>query len=266
MQIIAIIPARYASTRLPGKPLIDIAGKSMIRRVYERVASSPDIASVWVATDDKRIYDHVQLWGGRVLMTSTTHQSGTERCAEALDQLPNTPDIVLNVQGDEPFLQITHLKEVLSCFEDPEVMIASLMKRIESVEELHSAHLPKVIVDAENNAIYFSRQPIPYVRDVEPGAWLQHQAFYKHIGLYAFRAHVLKELVQLAPVAIEQAERLEQLRWLFYGYRIRMAETHIEQFSIDTPEDLARCLQIIQELEQNNPNTSHTPSRNHHSR
>ncbi|MBX5438770.1 MAG: 3-deoxy-manno-octulosonate cytidylyltransferase [Thermoflavifilum sp.] len=249
-RIVAIIPARYASTRFPGKPLADIGGKSMIRRVYERVAAASCVDEVWVATDDLRILDHVRGWGGRVMMTSPEHQSGTERCAELAAKLDPMPEIIINVQGDEPFIQQAHLKSLVSCFDDPEVMIASLMKQISEPEELMSVHLPKVLVNRFQDALYFSRQPVPYVRDYLQSEWLYHHRFYKHIGIYAFRSHVLQELVQLPSTPLEQAEKLEQLRWLEHGYRIRMAITTADQFSIDTPDDLQRCLQMLDKLER----------------
>ncbi|SFV34869.1 3-deoxy-manno-octulosonate cytidylyltransferase [Thermoflavifilum thermophilum] len=251
MRVVAIIPARYASTRFPGKPLVDIAGKSMIRRVYERVSAAAGIQEVWVATDDERIYNHVKSWNGQVMMTAVHHQSGTERCAELAGRLDPAPDIVVNVQGDEPFIQQAHLHALVACFNDQEVMIASLMKRILNPEELMSPHLPKVIVNQQNDALYFSRQPVPYLRDVPQSEWLAHHMYYKHVGIYAFRMHVLQELVRLPATPLEQAEKLEQLRWLEHGYRIRMAVTHAEQFAIDTPEDLQRCLERLDELEAN---------------
>ena len=248
-RIVAIIPARYASTRFPGKPLVDIAGKSMIRRVYERV-SAADVDEVWVATDDRRILDHVQSWGGRVMMTSTHHQSGTERCAEAVARLHPQPDLVLNVQGDEPFIRKGHLSALIACFDDPQVQIASLMKPIATQAELNSPHLPKVIVNRQRDALYFSRQAVPFVRDQPVEEWLSRHTFYKHIGLYAFRSAILEIIVKLPPTPLELAEKLEQLRWLEHGYRIRMAITDIEQFAIDTPEDLQRCLSLIDQLER----------------
>ncbi|PJJ76043.1 3-deoxy-manno-octulosonate cytidylyltransferase (CMP-KDO synthetase) [Thermoflavifilum aggregans] len=249
MRVVAIIPARYASTRFPGKPLADIAGKSMIQRVYERIAKAGCVDEIWVATDDPRILQHVESWHGKAVMTSSHHQTGTERCAEALGQLRLTPDIVLNVQGDEPFIRREHLQTLIACFEDQEVMIASLMKPVQDMQELHNPHLPKVVTDQQMNAMYFSRQPVPFVRDQPQDQWLATHRFYKHIGMYAFRPHILHELVKLAATPLEKAEKLEQLRWLEHGYRIRMGVTDIDQFSIDTPEDLQRCLQLLDQLE-----------------
>ncbi|GAA4318890.1 3-deoxy-manno-octulosonate cytidylyltransferase [Compostibacter hankyongensis] len=242
MRVVAVIPARYASTRFPGKPLIDIRGKSMIRRVYEGVKTVPDLAQVLVATDDARIFGHVRSFGGEAVMTSRHHGSGTERCAEAVSLLGTSPDIVINVQGDEPFIAAAHLSAVLSCFDRPGTQIASLVKKITDLQTLRSPHIPKVVFDEQLRALYFSRSPIPYLRDTPQESWLEQHVFYKHIGMYAYRAPVLAQLAQLSPGRLEHAEKLEQLRWMEHGYAIQLALTEHENVAIDTPEDLERVL------------------------
>lgn len=242
MELAAIIPARYASTRFPGKPLVPIRGISMIQRVYESVSRLELLDQVVVATDDERIYRHVRSFGGEAVMTSPDHQSGTERCAEALEKLREYPDIVLNVQGDEPFIDPEHLRQILGCFEDSDTQIATLIKRIERPDELFNPNVPKVVCNERGMALYFSRSTIPYLRGPEPSEWLQTHAFYKHIGLYGYRGHVLQQIAQLPAGSLEQAEKLEQLRWLEAGYLIRVAETRTENLAIDTPEDLERLL------------------------
>lgn len=242
MHAIAVIPARYGSTRFPGKALADIGGKTMIQRVYEGTRAVDGFSEVIVATDDARIEKKVQEFGGRVVMTASTHQSGTERCAEVLQQLPERPDAVVNVQGDVPFIDTEHLRAILSCIAQPGVQIGSLVKRITEAGALNNPHIPKVIFDTERRAIYFSRSPLPHLRDVEKDRWLEHFTYYKHIGVYAYRSEVLEEIVKLPPGKLEVAEQLEQLRWLEHGYPIHLSEVTTDTLSIDTPEDLSRVL------------------------
>lgn len=238
-RFIGIIPARYASTRLPGKPLARIGDKTLIEHVYTRAAAVlPDVT---VATDDERIADAVKAFGGNVVMTASTHRSGTERCAEVSALIASDSDVVVNIQGDEPFLDAEHLQLLMECFNDPDTAIATLATRFDpglGFEALFSPDTPKVVFDAGFNALYFSRSIIPYVRDAEWRQWLDRATFYTHIGLYAYRASTLRELVALPPSPLEEAERLEQLRWLSAGYRIRIAVTDKRSLSVDTPADL----------------------------
>ena len=242
MNTIGIIPARYNSTRFPGKPLIKIGGKTMIRRVYERCTLS--LNNVIVATDDKRIRKEVEGFGGHAIMTSTDHKSGTDRCAEAItlyQKSCNKPvDVVINIQGDEPFLDPAILSHLSKSFIDPKIRISTLVKKITNKKEIFDPNLPKVVIDKNGMALYFSRSPIPYVSNIEKTKWVVEYPFYKHIGIYAFRKEVLMELTQLPFSSLEQAESLEQNRWLENGYRIHVEETEHESISIDTPEDLEK--------------------------
>ena len=240
MNTIGIIPARYNSTRFPGKPLIKIGGKTMIRRVYERCTLS--LNNVIVATDDKRISKEVEGFGGHVIMTSPHHKSGTDRCAEAVtiyQKSCNEPvDVVINIQGDEPFLDPAILSHLSKSFIDPEIRISTLAKKISSEDDIFDPNLTKVVIDKNGMALYFSRSPIPYVINADKLEWAGIHPFYKHFGIYAFRKEVLMELTQLPFSSLEQAESLEQNRWLENGYRIHVEETEHESISIDTPEDL----------------------------
>ena len=242
MNTVGIIPARYNSTRFPGKPLIKIGGKTMIRRVYERCTLS--LNNVIVATDDKRIIKEVEGFGGHAIMTSTDHKSGTDRCAEAItlyQKSYNKPvDVVINIQGDEPFLDPAILSHLSKSFIDPKIQISTLVKKITNKKEIFDPNLPKVVIDKNGMALYFSRSPIPYVSNIEKTKWAVEYPFYKHIGIYAFRKEVLMELTQLPFSSLEQAESLEQNRWLENGYRIHVEETEHESISIDTPEDLEK--------------------------
>lgn len=242
MNIIGIIPARYDSARFPGKPLIKIGGKTMIRRVYERCTLS--LNNVIVATDDKRIRKEVEGFGGHVIMTSHDHESGTDRCAEAItlyQKSHNEPvDVVINIQGDEPFLDPMMLSHLSKSFIDPKIRISTLIKKISSEDEIFDPNLPKVVVDKNGMVLYFSRSPIPYVSNIEKSRWFVEYPFYKHIGIYAFRTKTLMEITQLPPSTLEQAELLEQNRWLENGYTIYVEETQHESISIDTPEDLEK--------------------------
>ena len=243
MNISGIIPARYASTRFPGKPLALIGGKPMIRLVYERVAEI--LGSVYVATDDMRIADVVDSFGGRALMTSADHRSGTDRCAEALDIISEeqgeAPDVILNIQGDEPFIRREQIITLAASFDDPQVQIATLIREIESEDELLDPNRPKVVMAANGDALIFSRSPVPYLRDTEKGEWAINHKFYRHLGIYGYRAEVLREICQLPQAPPELAESLEQLRWLYNGYRIRCQLTPFDTPGIDTPEDLIKA-------------------------
>ena len=245
LKFIAIIPARYASTRFPGKPLAKLGGKPVIQRVYERVTSV--ISNAVVATDDERIFAAVESFGGKVVMTSENHKSGTDRCWEAYLKQGKKYDVVINVQGDEPFIAESQLRAIMACFENETTDIATLVKPF-SVEDglaaLENPNSPKVVLDAESRAIYFSRSVIPYLRGVEPEEWLSKHTFYKHIGMYAFRTDVLREVTSLPQSTLEKAESLEQLRWLENGYKIGVGVTNIETVGIDTPEDLAILIYI----------------------
>lgn len=241
IRILGLIPARYASTRFPGKPLIDIHGKSMIQRVYEQASKSATLNDVAVATDDERIREHVEGFGGKVLMTANTHLSGTDRCAEAARQLPGF-DVIINIQGDEPYIDSRQIDLLGQCFNDPQVELATLVKIISSNEELNNVNSPKVILNKHSEALYFSRTPIPYLRDKSNGSWLEEHTFYKHIGVYGYRADILQAITKLPVSLLEKAESLEQLRWLENGYKIKVAVTDIETKAIDTPEDLKTVL------------------------
>lgn len=236
----AIIPARYASTRFPGKPLADIHGKPMIQHVYERASNV--FSQCAVATDDVRIADVVKRFGGVVIMTSVHHKSGTDRCAEAAAyaqrELGWTIDVVVNIQGDEPFMHPSQLEQISACFENPETQIATLVKLVESESELFDVNKPKVVLDNNGRAIYFSRNPIPYFRGLDKSEWVTSHRYYKHIGMYAYRIDLLNDITKIALSTLEIAESLEQLRWLQSGYSIQTAITDIENLSVDTPEDL----------------------------
>lgn len=245
MNFVGIIPARYASTRFPGKPLADINGKSMIQRVYEQVSLALD--HVYVATDDKRISDEVNRFGGNVVMTSENHQSGTDRIAEAINiidnDFSNSFDVIINIQGDEPFIQAEQIEQIKSCFTDESTEIATLVKKIDSNEDIFNINKPKVVLNKNKQAIYFSRSPIPFLRNIEKSQWHLKHDFYKHIGMYAYKTDILKELTKLNQSSLELAESLEQLRWIENGYNISVAITEFETIGIDTPEDLKRILE-----------------------
>lgn len=242
MTTLAIIPARYASTRFPGKPLALLCGKPVIQWVWERVSAVGAVTEAVVATDDRRILEAVESIGGRAMMTSDQHRSGTDRCGEVLKALEaegRRYDVVVNVQGDEPFVEARQLESLLESFASPETEIASLMTPIKDWEELQSPNNVKVVCNLRHEALYFSRQPIPHLRGADQKEWPARQTYYKHVGIYAFRAEVLKRVVALPPSALEGSESLEQLRWLDNGYRIRMSVTDHTNIGIDTPEDLA---------------------------
>ncbi|MBK6266228.1 3-deoxy-manno-octulosonate cytidylyltransferase [Marivirga sp. S37H4] len=241
MDIIGIIPSRYGSTRFPGKPLVDIAGKSMIQRVIEQCKSAGVLKKVIVATDDQRIFDHVKKLGHEVYMTSPNHTSGTERCYEALQLDGGHYDFVINIQGDEPFIAPEQIQLLTSTF-NRNTEIATLIKRIESIEELENPNIVKALKTDTGLALYFSRSSIPHMRNIPLEDWMKSHQHYKHIGIYGYRIDALGKIVTLAPTPLEMAESLEQLRWIENGYRIRTATTNIETIGIDTPEDLERAL------------------------
>lgn len=242
MNVLAIIPARYASSRFPGKPLIDIKGTSMIQRVYEQATKAASLQKVVIATDDQRIVDHATSFGAEVIMTSEMHETGTDRCAEAYSSQKGEFDIVLNIQGDEPFIEPEQIDLLINFFAEnfKEFDVATLNKKIEDIDVLLNPSIIKVVKGINNKALYFSRSPIPFVRGVNQAEWLQHQVFYKHIGLYAFKANQLELLSSLDKSSLEISERLEQLRWMQNGYSIGIVETNKETISIDTPEDLKK--------------------------
>ena len=245
MKVVGIIPARYASTRFPGKPLALIKGKPMIQRVYEQALKSK-LDAVVIATDDVRIADAVMDFGGQYVMTSPNHRSGTDRCCEALDLLKTKYDAVVNIQGDEPFIDPKQIDLLVDLIVRDDTSLASLAKRIDDEDELFSPNAVKVVVNQEGNAMYFSRNPIPFMRNVDRNEWLAKGRFYKHIGIYAYKADVLHQVAHMEPSALEQAESLEQLRWLENGLAIRMALSDAENISIDTPDDLHRAEQYAQ--------------------
>jgi 3-deoxy-manno-octulosonate cytidylyltransferase (CMP-KDO synthetase) len=246
MRFIAIIPARYASTRFPGKPLADMAGKPMIQRVYEQVKKALD--EVWVATDDIRIFEAVESFGGKVVMTSSEHRSGTDRIQEAYLKIGGGFDVIINVQGDEPFIQPEQIESLKNCFDSENVELATLVKpfkKEDGFDVLFNPNSPKVVINKKNEAIYFSRSIVPYIRDTHHTEWLDRHTFYKHIGMYAYRSDVLGEITKLPQSSLEKAESLEQLRWIENGYRIRVGYTTVETIGIDTPEDMKKAIAFL---------------------
>ena len=238
--ITGIIPARYASTRFPGKPLVNIHGKSMLQRVYEQCQKSI-LDQILVATDDERIANHVQDFTGEIILTSSSHKSGTDRIAEAVNKLDLQDDgIIVNIQGDEPFIDPQDINLLVNCFENKKTQIATLVKKINTLETLENPNNPKVVLNAKKEALYFSRVPIPHLTGLKKLDWLNHHTFYKHIGIYGFRTAILKEISILPHGILEQKENLEQLRWLENGYRIQTAETNSDSIAVDCPEDLIR--------------------------
>ena len=243
MKFIGIIPARYASTRFPGKPLALLGGKPVIQHVYEKVAAVLEAA--YVATDDERIYDVVKSFGGQVVMTRTDHKSGTDRIEEAIEKIGGEWDVVVNVQGDEPFVAKSQLDTICHCFDAPTTQIATLGKPFESMEAVQNPNSPKIVVDNMGFAMYFSRSVIPYVRGKEKSSWLTHYPFLKHLGIYAYRKDVLRQVTQLPQSSLEIAESLEQLRWLQNGFKIKVGTTDVETVGIDTPQDLERAEEFL---------------------
>lgn len=245
MKFIGIIPARYHSTRFPGKPLAKIEGKTMINHVYEQAVKCDVFSRVIVATDDERIFQNVEDFGGKVLITSNKHESGTARCNEVAGKLLNNreiekSDIIINIQGDEPMINPEQIKSVAECFTDEGVQIATLAKIINSDDDLFNPNVVKVIIDEFDNAIYFSRTPLPFVRGKDHNEWLSMHTFYKHIGLYGYRAEILNDICKLNASPLEIMESLEQLRWIANGYKIKVKITEHETTSIDTPDDLSK--------------------------
>ena len=240
MNILGIIPARYGSTRFPGKPLVSINGVSMIQRVYEQALKSKSLKKVIVATDDERIAQHVLTFNGEVMMTSPQHLSGTDRCAEIILRGKEKWDAVINIQGDEPYIHPEQIDLLCSCFELKDVSIATLVKQIANIDELFNHNNVKVVLNKKREAIYFSRSPIPYNRNFPEQEWLKHSTYYKHIGIYGYRSSILNEIATLAKTNLEVTESLEQLRWIENGYTIHVAITKHESISIDTPEDLEK--------------------------
>ena len=238
MTVVGIIPARYASTRFPGKPLAMIGGKPMIQRTCEQALKS-SLDAVVVATDDERIFDTVLGFGGRAVMTGTDHRSGTDRCREALDKLDDRFNAVVNIQGDEPFIDPRQIDQLAGLVRGGTIALATLARRIADPEELENPNAVKVVFDSQGDALYFSRHPIPYIRGIERCQWLGKAEYYRHLGLYAYTADTLRRIASLPPGRLEQLESLEQLRWLEHGLRIHVAITDIEgSYAIDTPQDL----------------------------
>ena len=243
MKFTAVIPARYASTRFPGKPLAMLGGKTVIQRVYEQAASV--LSEVYVATDDERILSAVEAFGGRAVMTRADHQSGTDRIEEAVEKTGTQADVIINVQGDEPFIQPSQIKTLMALFDDPQTQIGTLGKRFDSMDAVSNPNSPKIVTDHRGFALYFSRSVIPFIRGIETDEWLSHYPFLKHLGVYAYRRKVLAEVTRLPQGQLEKAESLEQLRWLENGYRIRVGLTDVETVGIDTPADLERAEQFL---------------------
>lgn len=239
MEFIAIIPARYSSTRFPGKPLAMLAGKPVIQHVYEQVTKI--LPKAWVATDDDRIFNAVASFGGQAVMTRANHKSGTDRIEEAAEKIGANADVIVNIQGDEPFIQPSQIETVCRQFDDASTQIATLGKPFSSMEAVGNPSSPKIVTDVNGFALYFSRSIIPFVRGVDHDKWLDHYPFLKHLGIYAYRREVLKEITKLPQSPLEKAESLEQLRWLQNGYRIRVGLTDVETVGIDTPDDLKRA-------------------------
>ena len=251
MKFLAIIPARYASTRFPAKPLALLAGKPVIQHVYERVSNLLDAV---VATDDQRIHDAVTQFGGRVVMTSPNHRTGTDRCLEAYNNFGLKADVIINVQGDEPFIAEEQILALMQCFNNPNTDIATLIKPFPAdttFNTLSNPNTPKVIINPQGQALYFSRSIIPYLRGIEQTHWASHHTYYKHIGIYAYRIEALRKVTELQQTPLELTESLEQLRWLENGLTIQTAITHIETIGIDTPEDLQKAEKYLQQHHSN---------------
>ena len=243
MKFIGIIPARYGSSRFPGKPLAMLGGKPVIQRVYEQVAQALD--ETYVATDDERIYNKVLAFGGKAVMTSTEHQSGTDRVNEAVQKIGGDYDVVVNIQGDEPFVQRSQIDAICQCFNTDGVQIATLGIPFKTIDEVRNPNSPKIVLSNGGFAMYFSRSVIPFVRGTEPEQWLEAYPFLKHLGIYAYRPEALRAITALPQSSSEKAESLEQLRWLQNGYQIKGGLTQVETVGIDTPEDLQRAEEFL---------------------
>lgn len=241
-KIFGIIPARFASTRFPGKPLASIGGVSMVERVYRQAKKSNFLAEVIVATDNTSIETEVKRFGGKVCLTSPEHPSGTDRCAEVLEHLDSDCDAIINIQGDEPFIDPRQIDLLCSCFDDSRTQLATLVKKIASPETLFNENSPKVIIDKDGFAIYFSRHPLPFIRGASREEWMQKHTFFQHIGIYGYTPDILRRITRLPPSSLEKAESLEQLRWLENGLKIKTAITPYETIAIDTPEDLEKLV------------------------
>lgn len=248
MKFIAIIPARYASTRFPAKPLAMLDGKMVIQRVYEQVTKV--LPEAWVATDDERIFNAVEGFGGKAVMTKTSHKSGTDRIEEAAEKIATDADVIINIQGDEPFIQPSQIETICRQFDNPATQIATLGKPFASMQEVLNPNSPKIVMDVNGFAMYFSRSVIPFVRGKQEQEWIKSFPFVKHLGIYAYRRQVLKEITQLPQSPLEIAESLEQLRWLQNGYRIRVGITDVETVGIDTPDDLKRAEEFLKNSEE----------------
>ena len=246
MKILGIIPARYGSTRFEGKPLALINGKMMIQRVYEQAKKADKLADVVVATDDERIYNAVLGFGGKAVMTSTNHKSGTDRCREVVEKVGAGFDAVINIQGDEPYINPLQINQIAELISDKDTPLASLCKPIKDYDELVSHNAVKVVLDVNGKALYFSRYAIPFMRnEADDTKWLEKRCFYKHIGIYAYKCDALKQITELPQSGLELAESLEQLRWLENGYTVRMGVTEFESFSVDVPEDITKIEKIF---------------------
>ena len=248
MKFIGIIPARYASSRFPGKPLATLGGKPVIQRVYEKVKGV--LEEAYVATDDERIFKCVESFGGKAVMTRTDHKSGTDRIEEAIEKIGGEWDVVVNIQGDEPFIERSQIETVCRCFDDESTQIATLGKPFSTMDAVENPNSPKIVLDNKSFAMYFSRSIIPYVRGVETKEWLGHYPYLKHLGIYAYRTKVLAEVTKLPQSSLEIAESLEQLRWLQNGYKIKVGLTDVETVGIDTPEDLVRAEEFLKSQQQ----------------
>lgn len=243
-KILGVIPSRFGSSRFPGKPLIDLAGKSMIQRVYEQAKKSKLLSDVMVATDDERIFNHVEKFGGKAMMTSSSHQSGTDRCAEILEKLNSDFHAVINIQGDEPFINPDQIDLLAKCFEDKNTELATLINRTEDSSLIQNPNRIKVVIDKNNQALYFSRSAIPFMKEIPTTDWAKHHPYFLHIGIYGYRSDILKSITNLPVSSLEKTESLEQLRWLENGYRIKVAKTNFESYSIDSPEDVNNVLKM----------------------
>lgn len=240
MKVLGIIPARYGSTRFPGKPLAQVNGKSLISRVYHQAKKADLINKVLVATDDNRILEHVESFGGEAILTSEKHTSGTERCAEVAQKFQQQFNVIINIQGDEPYILPTQIDQVAELFNDTSTEIATLVKKISMNDDLFNENIVKVVCGLNGNALYFSRSPIPFLRGAPKPDWVSQNTYFKHIGIYAYRPGILEEIAGLKPANLEEAERLEQLRWLAHGYIIKTAVTQYESLAVDAPEDLLK--------------------------
>jgi len=242
--IAAIIPARHASSRFPGKPLVEILGKSMIQRVYEQASQSKLVSKVVVATDDKQIFDHVVSFGGNVVMTALDHPSGTDRCWDALQQLEQEYKYVINVQGDEPFIESEQIDELAAVLQSGTTELATQMIAVDSAEILFDKGEVKIVLNTNNEALYFSRMVIPFIKGVDEKDWHKHHNYFRHVGMYAYRADILEVITKLPVSPLEKAESLEQLRWLENGYKIKCVLTTFDSHCIDTPEDIDKVLKL----------------------